>query len=86
MIDAAYHRTLDLLQSKKEEVEKVAQALLTREVLHKSDVEELIGDRPFEEKKILEEATVETPADKSDDVIENANATIHAADATDNNE
>ena len=101
MIDAAYHRTLDLLQSKKEEVEKLAQALLTREVLHKSDVEELIGDRPFEEKKILEETTVaanadnqfapnettvETPADQSDDVIENANATIHAADATDHNE
>jgi cell division protease FtsH len=90
MIDAAYHRTLDLLQSKKEEVEKLAQALLTREVLHKSDVEELIGNRPFEEKKILEETTVaanvETPSDRSDDVIENANATIHAADATDHNE
>jgi hypothetical protein len=54
--------------------------------LHKSDVEELIGDRPFEEKKILEETTVETSADKSEDVIENANATIQAADATDNNE
>jgi cell division protease FtsH len=71
-------------------VEKLAQALLTREVLHKSDVEELIGDRPFEEKKILEETTVaanvETPSDRSDDVIENANATIHAADATDHNE
>jgi AFG3 family protein len=101
MIDAAYHRTLDLLQSRKAEVEKLAQALLTREVLHKSDVEELIGDRPFEEKKILEETTVTadandqfaptettvvTPADQSDDVIENANATIHAADATDHNE
>jgi cell division protease FtsH len=101
MIDAAYHRTLDLLQSRKAEVEKLAQALLTREVLHKSDVEELIGDRPFEEKKILDESTVTadandqfaptettvvTPADQSDDVIENANATIHAADATDNNE
>jgi cell division protease FtsH len=75
--------------------------LLTREVLHKSDVEELIGDRPFEEKKILEETTVTadaanqsaptettvvTPADSSDDVVENANATIHAADATDNHE
>ena len=101
MIDAAYHRTLDLLQSKKEEVEKLAQALLTREVLHKSDVEELIGNRPFEEKKILEETTVAADANDqfapsettvvnasgaSDDVIENANATIQAADATDNNE
>ncbi len=101
MIDAAYHRTLALLQERKAEVEKLAQALLTREVLHKSDVEELIGDRPFEEKKILEETTITadandqfapsettvvTPADQSEDVIENANATIQAADATDNNE
>lgn len=101
MIDAAYHRTLDLLQSRKAEVEKLAQALLTREVLHKSDVEELIGDRPFEEKKILDETTVASDAndqfapsettivkasDASEDVIENANATIQAADATDNNE
>lgn len=101
MIDAAYHRTLDLLQSRKAEVEKLAQALLTREVLHKSDVEELIGDRPFEEKKILDETTVASDAndqfapsettivkasDASEDLIENANATIQAADATDNNE
>jgi hypothetical protein len=46
----------------------------------------LIGDRPFEEKKILEETAATVDADKSDDVIENANATIHAADATDHNE
>ena len=64
----------------------MAQALLTREVLHKSDVEELIGDRPFEEKKILEETAATADAEKSDDVIENANATIQAADATDNHE
>ncbi len=53
MIEAAYQRTLGLLKEKKEEVEKLAQALLTREVLHKSDVEELIGNRPFEEEKVV---------------------------------
>jgi cell division protease FtsH len=53
MIDAAYHRTLNLLSEKKEQVEKLAKALLDREVLHKSDVEELIGDRPFEEEKVV---------------------------------
>jgi cell division protease FtsH len=94
MIDAAYHRTLDLLQSKKEEVEKLAQALLTREVLHKSDVEELIGNRPFEEKTTLEVteaesfAPSETTVDSAhaDDMIDTANATIDAADAAGNNE
>jgi cell division protease FtsH len=34
-------------------VEKLANALLEREVLFQSDVEALIGKRPFEEKKSL---------------------------------
>ncbi|MFM7357447.1 MAG: ATP-dependent zinc metalloprotease FtsH [Sediminibacterium sp.] len=51
IIDAAYDRTLRLLQEKKNEVEILAKELLRSEVLHKSDVEQLIGKRPFEEKK-----------------------------------
>jgi AFG3 family protein len=54
IIDDAYGRTLKLLTEKKEQVEKLAKELLDKEVLHKSDVEELIGKRPFEEKKVLE--------------------------------
>lgn len=54
IIDEAYVRTIKLLSERKEEVEKLAKALLDKEVLHQSDVEELIGKRPFEEKKILE--------------------------------
>nr|MBP9739954.1 ATP-dependent zinc metalloprotease FtsH [Chitinophagaceae bacterium] len=54
IIDEAYVRTIALLTDKKEEVEKLAKALLDKEVLHQSDVEALIGKRPFEEKKILD--------------------------------
>jgi AFG3 family protein len=54
IIDEAYQRTIKLLTEKKGEVEKLAKELLDKEVLHKSDVEELIGKRPFEEKKLLE--------------------------------
>jgi cell division protease FtsH len=54
IIDQAYQRTLGLLREKREEVEKLAKELLDKEVLHKSDVEELIGKRPFEEKKLLD--------------------------------
>lgn len=54
IIETAYARTIQLLTEKKEQVEKLAKALLDKEVLHKSDVEELIGKRPFEEKKVLE--------------------------------
>jgi hypothetical protein len=41
------------LTSKKEQVEKLAKELLDKEVLHKSDVEALIGNRPFEEEKVV---------------------------------
>jgi len=54
IIDEAYQRTLNLLTEKRGEVEKLAKELLEKEVLHKSDVETLIGKRPFEEKKLLE--------------------------------
>ncbi|MEN9684841.1 MAG: hypothetical protein RLZZ28_627 [Bacteroidota bacterium] len=54
IIDEAYSRTLKLLTEKKEAVEKLAKELLDKEVLHKSDVEMLIGKRPFEEKKLIE--------------------------------
>jgi cell division protease FtsH len=50
----AYQATLKLLSEHKQDVEKLAQALLSKEVLHKSDVEELIGKRPYEEKKLLD--------------------------------
>ena len=53
LIDEAYLRTKNLLNEKKADVEKLAHALLEREVLFQSDVEALIGKRPFEEKKSL---------------------------------
>ncbi len=54
IIDGAYVKTKALLSDKREEVEKLAKELLKKEVLFRSDVEALIGKRPFEEKKILD--------------------------------
>ena len=54
LIDDAYERTKQLLTEKKADVEKLAEALLDKEVLFQSDVEALIGPRPFEEKKALD--------------------------------
>ena len=53
LIDDAYEKTKQLLIEKKGEVEKIANALLEKEVLFQSDVEALIGKRPYEEKKPL---------------------------------
>jgi cell division protease FtsH len=54
LIDQAYKRTIALLTEKRTEVETLAKELLKKEVLFQSDVEALIGKRPFEEKKLLE--------------------------------
>ncbi len=54
LIDQAYQITKKLLTEKKDDVEKLAKELLKKEVLFKSDVEALIGKRPYEEKKALD--------------------------------
>ncbi|MCX6324947.1 MAG: ATP-dependent zinc metalloprotease FtsH [Sphingobacteriales bacterium] len=54
LIDEAYIKTKQLLTERKLEVELLAKELLVKEVLFKSDVEALIGKRPYEEKKILD--------------------------------
>ena len=46
MIDIQYSRAQALLQDKRKELDLLASQLLKKEVLLKSDVEELIGDRP----------------------------------------
>lgn len=66
LVDKAYEKTKQLLVDKRWAVEKLAKELLVKEVLFKSDVETLIGKRPFEEKKLLdvdpEEAVAESPS------------------------
>jgi len=67
LIESAFVRTKALLTEKKNEVEILAKELLKREVLFQSDVEALIGKRPYEEKKALDfvdnpkEAVIDAP-------------------------
>jgi cell division protease FtsH len=56
LVDSAYLRTKNLLSEHRKQVENLALALLDREVLHKDDVEEILGKRPFEEKKLFTDA------------------------------
>lgn len=55
--DKAYKRAIDLLTSKRQAVEVIAEELLKKEVLFRDDLERLIGKRPFE---------VEEPKSESD--------------------
>jgi AFG3 family protein len=54
LIDSAYEKTKALLREKRVQVEKLAEELLVKEVLFQSDVEKLIGKRPFREQKTLD--------------------------------
>jgi len=63
LIDISYVRTKKLLEEKREQVIKLAEALLDKEVLFQSDVETLIGRRPFEEKKTLVDEDEVVPAE-----------------------
>jgi cell division protease FtsH len=54
LIDKAYIATKELLTRKAPELHKLAEALLEKEVLFQSDVEALIGKRPYEEKRALD--------------------------------
>jgi len=80
LVDQAYRRTIELLTEKKAEVEKIALALLDREVLHQQDVEDLIGKRPYEEKKIF--ATETEPVVEEKPAAEVIESTAPEVDAT----
>ncbi len=65
IIDKEYDRVLALLKEKSEELHKVAQVILEKEVIVKDDMVELIGERPFEETKpILEVKEESAPANE----------------------
>jgi len=69
IIDSAYERTKALLSEKKEELKILAEELLEKEMIYQSDLEDLIGKRPFDTKTTYEEYT--TPvAEIVDDEIE----------------
>lgn len=49
LIDEQYTRALQLLKEKRKELELLATELINKEVLQRSDVETLIGKRPFDD-------------------------------------
>lgn len=55
IVNSALTRTRELLLSKREEIEKIAQRLLEKEILSREDMVELLGKRPFAEKHTYEE-------------------------------
>ena len=79
IIDSAYQRIKNLLISKKDEVEKLAQELLKKEILFQYDLEALIGKRPFEHKtnyeNYMESEKVEFKSDVEETIENQSNIT-----------
>lgn len=64
LIDGAFERTKKLIESKRNEVELIAQELLEKEIIFKEDLIRLIGKRPYdkdEEESKPEENVEESP-------------------------
>jgi cell division protease FtsH len=63
MIEGQYTRAQNLLKEHRTQLDALAAALLEKEVLHRSDLEEIIGKRPFADahSSSPEEQTTVTP-------------------------
>jgi cell division protease FtsH len=68
IIEAQYERAKEILKERRNELELIANELLSKEVLHKDDLERIIGKRPFDETVIETEApqTTEEHVEETD--------------------
>lgn len=72
IIDSAYKRTKDLLTDKRKELDVLANELLEKEILFQSDLEKLIGKRPFEHQTTYQAFTEESNSNGQDENAEEA--------------
>ncbi|MEL7148941.1 MAG: peptidase M41, partial [Bacteroidota bacterium] len=68
IIQDAYNRTKDLLLEKKGQLEILAKELLKREILFQSDLEDLIGKRPFEKETTYQQFTNRSNGTEKSDI------------------
>ena len=73
IIDSAYKRTKDLLTEKRSELDILANELLEKEILFQSDLEKLIGKRPFEHQTTYQAFTDESNSNGQEEEAEEEN-------------
>ncbi len=67
IIENQYNRALELLKEHKEELMKLAERLLEKEVIFKEDLEEILGKRPFKEEQVMFDKSKRNAEDKKHD-------------------
>jgi cell division protease FtsH len=87
-IDRAYQRTKQLLTDKRDGLEKLAEKLLEKEILFQSDLEEILGKRPFDNRTTYDEFVngIDVEADKKQpkEPIEHEGMVDHNIDLSEN--
>jgi len=66
-INGVYQRTKQLLTDKREGLEALANKLIEKEILFQSDLEEILGKRPFDNRTTYDEFVNGTPAESNQD-------------------
>jgi cell division protease FtsH len=80
IIDECYERTIGLLSKHRQHLEVIANELLQKEILFQTDLERLIGKRPFEKPTTYQQFT-NGSATKKDEVKEEPKAETTASEA-----
>jgi cell division protease FtsH len=85
-IDLAYQRTKQLLTDKRDGLEKLAEKLLEKEILFQSDLEEILGKRPFDNRTTYDEFVngIETSHDIPKETLQHEGVVDHNADLPEN--
>ena len=88
LIDSAYERTKNLLIEKREELEVLAQELLKKEILFQKDLDNLIGERPFDTETTYQRFTKSDNSEETDqkeekEEVASKNGKSNASDVVD---
>ncbi|MGY6650430.1 ATP-dependent zinc metalloprotease FtsH [Wenyingzhuangia sp. IMCC45574] len=67
IIEAQYQRAIDILTENKENLTKLAQRLLEKEVIFKDDLVKIFGERPFKEERIIAPRVEEKQTEEQSD-------------------
>mmetsp|Transcript_4634 Transcript_4634/g.11903 ORF Transcript_4634/g.11903 Transcript_4634/m.11903 type:complete len:719 (-) Transcript_4634:29-2185(-) len=82
IVQQAYDATMELLTERKAEAEKIAEALLEREVLSRDEVIELIGNRPFSERSTYEDFVEGTGGEEEETAVPEGLRDVFGEDGT----